>query len=216
MVLTVRDTGTGMSRNVRNRIFEPFFTTKKPGQGTGMGLAVVFGIVESHEGVITVESKVGKGSTFKIFFPCYQGAAEEQPDEGRSLPKGKEKVLLVDDEPSVVAMASETLKRLGYAVTTAGSGPEGWRMFEADPQAFDIVVTDHLMPDLTGMRLAERILAVRKDLPIILCSGYSRTASPKKAQAAGISEFLTKPVSKRELAETIRRVLDSRNRDSLS
>ncbi len=216
IVLTVRDTGKGMSKQVRDRIFEPFFTTKELGQGTGMGLAVVFGIVNSLEGAITVESKMGEGSAFKIFFPAYAGAVEEEPHQESLLPKGNEKVLLVDDEPSVVAMASETLKRLGYRVTTADGGPEGWRTFEADPHGFDLVITDHVMPDITGMRLAEKMLAVRKDLPIILFTGYSETVSPEKARAAGISGFLMKPVVKRELAETVRQVLDSRNRDSVN
>ena len=212
VVLTVEDTGTGIPKKIRDRMFDPFFTTKEQGQGTGMGLAVVFGIVKSHEGAIKVESKVGKGSTFRIFLPAYRGAAEEEPSEDASLPTGKERVLVVDDEPFVAEAASETLKLLGYETTTALSGPEGWKKFEDNPYSFDLVITDHVMPDLTGMRLAERMLAVRKDLPVILFTGYTETVSPEKAKAAGIREFLMKPVLKKKLAETVRRVLDSRNR----
>ncbi len=212
VVLTVRDTGTGIPREVRDRMFEPFFTTKEPGRGTGMGLAVVFGIVKGHEGAITVETKAGEGSAFSMFFPSCQGAAEEEPREQGALPTGKETVLLVDDEPSVVEIVSGTLKRLGYEVTTAEGGPEGWKKFKDNPHGFDLVITDQVMPDLTGMRLAERILAVRKDVPIILFTGYSETVSVEKAKAAGISELLMKPVVKRTLAETVRRVLDRRNR----
>ena len=207
-VLTVKDTGVGIPRKIRNRIFEPFFTTKEPGEGTGMGLSVVFGIVKGLGGAITVESTIGKGSTFRVFFPASEPAAEEASRRERALPTGNERVLVVDDERSVVEIASEVLKRLGYQVTTAGSGPEGWRKFENDPHGFDLVITDHVMPGITGIRLAERMLAVRKDLPVILFTGYSAMASPETAKLAGISEFLMKPVEKRRLAETVRRALD--------
>ena len=209
-VLTVKDTGTGIPKNIRDKIFEPFFTTKEPGEGTGMGLSVVFGIVKSLGGAITVESKVGKGSAFTAFFPSSEPAVEEEPRRERALPTGNERVLVVDDEHSVVEIAFHVLKRLGYQVTTAGSGPEGWRKFEDNPYGFDLVITDHVMPEITGMRLAERMLAVRKDLPVILFTGYSPTVSPERAKEAGISEFLMKPVEKRRLAETVRRVLDTR------
>jgi CheY-like chemotaxis protein len=208
--LSVRDTGPGIPKKVRTRIFEPFFTTKKAGEGTGMGLALVFGLVKGHEGAITVESEPGEGATFNIFFPAQKKKAEEETYEQDSLPRGNESILLVDDEPLVVDMAKETLQRLGYAVTTAPGGSEGWRLFELDPDGFDLVITDHVMPDMTGMRLAERILEVREDFPIILFTGYSETVSSEKARAAGISAFVMKPVAKRELAETVRRVLDKK------
>lgn len=206
--LTVRDTGTGIPEQIRDKIFDPFFTTKGPGQGSGMGLAVVFGIVKSCDGAISVESS-DKGSCFSVFFPSSRGETEEEP-AGTSLPTGRERVLVVDDEPSVVEVASLTLTRLGYRVMSAGSGPEALRKFVEDPYAFDLVITDHVMPDLTGMRLAEKILTVRADLPIILFTGYSETVSPEKARAAGISDFLMKPVAQRMMAETVRRVLDNR------
>ena len=173
-----------------------------------MGLAVVFGIVKECEGAITVESNVGKGSIFKVFFPAAEPVAEEDARKEESLPTGKERVLVVDDEPSVAEMITEMLKRLGYDVTTAGSGLEGWKKFEDSPHNFDLVITDHVMPGLTGIRLAEMMLELRKELPIILFTGYSETVSPEKAKAVGISAFLMKPVVKKTLAETVRQVLD--------
>ncbi len=214
VVLTVRDTGAGMPKQVLCRIFEPFFTTKEQGKGSGMGLAVVFGIVKAHNGAITVKSRPGKGTTFKVFFPSHQEAVQEEPIQQAALLKGTERVLVVDDEPAVVEMTSDTLKRLGYQVTTAGSGHEGWEKFEKAPGDFDLVLTDHVMPDLTGMRLAEKMLELRKDMPIILFTGYSETVSPQKAKAAGIAEFLYKPVVARDLAETVSRVLHARDRIS--
>ena len=127
-----------------------------------MGLAVVFGIVKAHNGAITVESRPGKGTTFKVFFPSHEEPSQEEPIKQAALPKGKERVLVVDDEPAVVEMTSDTLKRLGYQVTTAGSGQEGWEKFEKAPGDFDLVLTDHVMPDLTGMRLAEKMLELEK------------------------------------------------------
>ncbi len=207
--LSVHDTGTGIPKKIRDKIFDPFFTTKESGQGTGMGLAVVYGIVRSHGAAITVDSKPGKGSTFNVFFPASE-AAEAESDEGGSLPTGKERVLIVDDEPAVAEIESETLKHLGYDVTIARSGGEGWNKFEDDPRRFDLVLTDHVMPEITGMRLAERMLEVRKGLPIVLITGYGETVSPAKAREAGISALLIKPVAKKELAETVRRALDRR------
>lgn len=208
--LTVRDTGAGIPLEIRKRIFDPFFTTKQPGQGTGMGLAVVFGIVKSHQGAVTVASKIGKGSVFSVFFPLVGKAAEEQPVSEVSLPRGHEKVLVVDDEPGVVEMTAATLKRLGYSVSTAKSGSDAWKRFGRDPSRFDIVITDHVMPQITGMTLAEKMLEVRRDLPIILCTGYSEMVSEEKAKAIGISDFLMKPLVRQELADRVRRVLDAR------
>jgi PAS domain S-box-containing protein len=208
VVLAVSDTGAGMTGKVRDRIFEPFFTTKEPGQGTGMGLAVVFGIVRSHGGTVSVDSEPGKGSIFKIYLPSHDGTAREERTMDSSFPMGTERVLVVDDEPSVVEIASETLKRLGYRVTTADGGPEGWETFREEPHGFDLVITDHIMPRLTGVALAEKIQRVRQDLPVILFTGYSDAISPEKAKAKGISGFLMKPVVVRELAEEVRRVLD--------
>jgi CheY-like chemotaxis protein len=212
--LTVKDSGTGITDDVKNRMFEPFFTTKKPGEGTGMGLAVVYGIVKAHEGAVTVDTKVGKGSTFSIFFPAIEDVAEERPQKRGVIPRGKERILVVDDEPSVVKATSETLERLGYRVMTAASGAEAWKIFERVPQPFDLVITDEVMPGMSGIRLAQKILEVRPDLPIILFTGYSENVSSEEAKAAGIREFLIKPFPKHELAQTVRKVLDRTNRDT--
>lgn len=211
--LSVQDTGTGMTEKVRRRIFEPFFTTKEPGQGTGMGLAVVYGIVKNHDGAVTVGSKKGKGSTFDVFFPHTKVPARKGKEEGGSIPHGTERILLADDEPSIIEVASQTLQRLGYRVTSVRSGAEALRVFMDEPSRFDLLVTDQTMPNLTGIDLAKRILQARKDMPVILFTGYSETVSPDMAKAAGISEFIMKPISKREVAETVRRVLDSRNKN---
>ncbi len=210
--LSVRDTGTGMTDEVQRRIFEPFFTTKAAGQGTGMGLAVVYGIVKGHNGVITVESEPGTGSVFHVFLPSVEAPAGNRKEETGKIPRGMERILLVDDEPAVVEMTAQILERLGYDVTTAGSGIDAWSSFARDPYAFDLVLTDQTMPDLTGIDLAKRILDVRKDLPIILFTGYSEAVSPEMAKKAGITQFLAKPLVRQEVAETIRRALDSASR----
>jgi CheY-like chemotaxis protein len=213
VTLTVQDTGTGMTDEVRRRIFEPFFTTKKVGQGTGMGLAVVYGIVKGLGGAVTVASEPGKGSTFNVFFPCVDAQVEPQREDKGRIRGGSERILLVDDEPGIIEAASQTLERLGYRVTSVRSAPEALRVFTDEPSGFDLVLTDQTMPDLAGIDLARRILQVRKDTPVILFTGYSETVSPDTAKAAGISEFIMKPISKREAAEVIRRVLDSRNKN---
>jgi PAS domain S-box-containing protein len=207
--LTVRDTGKGMSDKIKRRIFEPFFTTKPSGQGTGMGLAVVYGIVKSHGGAITVESEPGKGSNFTVFLPHAGEQAEEEAKVRGRMPYGKERVLLVDDEEFVIEMTSQMLMNLGYEVTTARNGSEALKMFLDRPSGFDLVITDQTMPGITGVDLAEKMLEAREDFPIILFTGYSETVSPEKAKAAGIREFVMKPFTKREIAKTVRRVLDA-------
>jgi PAS domain S-box-containing protein len=206
--IRIRDTGAGIPEDIRPRIFEPFFTTKEQGEGSGMGLAVVFGIVKGHDGAITVVSRQGRGSAFSVYLPVVRSAVQEEPVQSWTLPRGKERILVIDDEPLVVEMTSETLTRLGYTVTGVESGPEGWQKYEHDPYQFDLVITDHVMPEITGMRLAAKMLEVRSDLPIILSTGYSEMVSPEKAKSAGIREFLMKPLMVQELAYIVRRVLD--------
>jgi CheY-like chemotaxis protein len=213
VTLRVRDTGTGMTEDVQKRAFEPFFTTKGTGEGTGMGLAVVYGIVKSHGGAISVKSKPGKGSMFTIFLPYADVKAGEDQEVTEDILRGNEKILFVDDEAALVEMASQMLSRLGYDVTTAGSANEALTMFLTDPHRFDLVITDQTMPDLTGIDLAQRMLEVRNGLPILLITGYSETVSAEKAKSAGISEFIMKPLAKREVAETIRRTMDRRIKD---
>ncbi|MGD0231236.1 MAG: PAS domain S-box protein [Syntrophorhabdales bacterium] len=208
VILSVKDMGTGMTDDVQKRMFEPFFTTKEAGQGTGMGLAVVYGVVKSHGGAISVQSRADEGSTFTIFLPCAEATAKEEQAETGPVPGGKERILFVDDEPAVVDMASQMLQRLGYNVTVALSGPDALKTFLDEPDRFDLVITDQTMPDLTGIELARRILEVRQDVPIVLTTGYSETVSPEKAMSAGIKEFVMKPIVKRRIAETIRAVLN--------
>jgi len=206
--LMVKDTGAGMSPEVVKRIFEPFFTTREVGKGTGMGLAVVYGIVSDLKGTITVESEPGKGSTFRVLLPK---AKIEAKEEGLSLtrtPGGKERILFVDDEEMIVEWGRTVLERLGYAVTSTTDSGEALRTFSVDPSFFDLVVTDQAMPSMSGAEFASALLLVRDDIPIILCTGHSETLSPEKAREIGVREYLAKPLSKQELAEAVRRTLD--------
>ncbi|HME44546.1 MAG TPA: ATP-binding protein [Syntrophorhabdales bacterium] len=207
--LMVKDTGTGITRDVRQRIFEPFFTTKAPGQGTGMGLAVVYGIVKSHGGAVTVQSEVGRGSTFEVYLPrAKKPEARKEEATTLELPAGTEWILFVDDEELLVEVAQGILESLGYRVTVAKHGSQAWNLFLEDPFRFDLVITDQTMPDVTGLSLARRMLSLRKDTPIIICTGYNETISADTAKEAGIRAFVMKPILRKELAETIRRVLD--------
>jgi PAS domain S-box-containing protein len=208
LVLSVADTGKGMSEAVKQRIFEPFFTTKRQGEGTGLGLSVVYGIVMAHKGAITVKSSPGKGSTFRIFLPV----AEKTPRaaaEGTSgaASAGRGRILFVDDEDSIAQMVDKMLSRLGYEVTTHTYPAEALDAFQRAPDAFDAVVTDQTMPCMTGLELARRLLDQRPDLPIVLCTGYSETVDEAAAEAAGIKAFLMKPLTRQELARSLARAL---------
>ncbi len=206
--LTIKDTGSGIAPAVQRRMFEPFFTTKEPGQGTGMGLSVVYGIVKGYHGMIEVESAPGLGSTFTVLLPQSDALAaiEEGGEEASSCP-GKEHILFVDDEPAIVEMTKTMLERTGYRVTAFTDCFEALKVFTGNPGGFDIVITDQTMPDMTGIALAREIMALRKNMPVIICTGFSETVSPELARDAGIREFVLKPVTKREMAQAIRRVL---------
>ena len=206
--LSVDDNGQGIDEAIINRIFDPFFTTKDVDKGTGMGLSVVHGIVESHQGAVTVESQVGRGSTFHVFFPAVDDKAPEIPLEYEPLPIGSERILFVDDEMVLAHMAKQMLERLGYQVSARTSSIEAFEAFRAHPDRFDLVITDQTMPNLTGEELAEKILAIRPDIPIILYTGYSTLVDEAKAKRAGISEFMLKPIEKAQLAKTIRKILE--------
>jgi PAS domain S-box-containing protein len=207
--LTVKDTGSGMPDEIRHRVFEPFFTTKERGKGTGMGLAVAYGIVKSHGGAITVQSEVGKGSTFEVYLPQIEKTESGKEETATSfLPRGIERILFVDDEELIVEMGKQMLQSLGYHVTVAQHPNDALNLFNKEPNRFDLIITDQTMPDMTGLDLAQKMLEKRKELPIILCTGHSETASPEKAQEVGIRAFVMKPVARKELAETVRRVLD--------
>lgn len=207
--LTVRDTGHGMSEGVLKRIFDPFFTTKGPGEGTGMGLAVVDGIVASHEGVVTVESRPGAGSAFHVWLPRVAAPQIEAQRVRRQMPSGTERILFVDDEDIVLRFGESTLNRLGYAITLFRDPTDALAAFQAAPQAFDLVITDQIMPNMTGYQLARAVRAMRPDIPIILFTGFSADVSDKEFQEAGIDEIVMKPVIALDLANTIRRMLDT-------
>ncbi len=205
--LTVSDTGHGMDLEVRERAFDPFFTTKKPGEGTGMGLAVVHGIVKNHEGAIILESEVGKGTTVHVFLPRIQAGEPQRDVSPRPIPTGKERILLIDDEEIQVRTVQHMLERLGYRVIAKTRATDALETFRTQPDAFDLVITDQAMPELTGADLAREILQVRPGMPVILCTGYSETLDEEEARSIGIRDFALKPLTIRDLAERIRRAL---------
>jgi len=210
--IQISDTGEGIDPKIKTRIFEPFFTTKEQGKGTGMGLAVAHGIINSHKGIITLESELHKGSIFTILLPELAGQAHSinrRPKPVKDIQTGREKILFVDDEPLLLDLGKKVLESLSYNVTEMNNSIEALELFQRDPEKFDLVITDQTMPKMTGHELAKKLIEIRPDIPIILCTGYSQTVSPEVAYATGIKEYLEKPVSKKNFAEAIRSVLDS-------
>ena len=208
MKLVVRDTGTGVSPDIIDKIFDPFFTTKKLGEGTGLGLSVVHGIVKRSGGYITVESTLDKGSTFTVYFPKVVGEEKTAAPSVDVIPTGSERVLFVDDEEAIVELSEDILAELGYEVTSRTSSKAALALVKENPSRFDLVITDQTMPEMTGVELAKEILVVRPDMPIIMCTGFSHLVDADRANAAGIKAFAMKPLTKREIARTIRKVLD--------
>jgi len=210
VVLTVEDSGKGMRKEILERIFDPYFTTKKQGEGSGLGLAVSRGIIDKCGGFVTVESVLGEGTVFQIFLPsvqenCGDTKLSESPV---ALPTGRERILLVDDEPDLVTIGSSLLARLGYHVTSEVNSAAALATFRAQPDSFDLLITDQTMPDLTGDELAKTVLKIKPAIPIILITGYSASLSPEEAYGLGIKKFMVKPVSEKDLAETVREILD--------
>ncbi len=206
--LTVSDTGHGMPAEVLERIFEPYFTTKKEGEGTGMGLSVVHGIVKGHNGDIKVYSEQGKGTTFNVYLPCIEAKAQtDDSPVADQIPKGSGNVLLIDDEEKIIEVMVQMLEYLGYSVTSFTDSPEALDSFRKNPDFYDIIITDMTMPGMTGDILARHVHAMRPGLPILLCTGYSRSVSRDQAKALGIQEFLMKPPTIGELARTVQRAL---------
>ena len=206
--LTVTDDGEGMSAEVREKIFDPFFTTKGKEEGTGLGLAVVHGIVKSCGGFITVSSEEGKGSIFNVFLPVIDSQAKPQTKFKGPLPSGSERVLFVDDEKLLVDIGKQMLERYGYRVTPRTSSVEALELFKAKPDEFDLVITDMTMPNMNGLELASEMIKLRPELPIILCTGFSETTTQAGAEAAGIKAFMLKPISRNDLICIARKVLD--------
>lgn len=208
VALSVSDTGSGIEEHLFERIFDPYFTTREVGQGSGMGLAVVHGLVKSHNGVIRVKSELNQGTTFTLYFPRLEQKPKEADKASEVLPSGDEHILLVDDEPSLVNILKRSVKQLGYSVEATTSSKEALELFKAAPEIYDLVICDQTMPEITGEGLCRELHRIRSDLPIIMCSGYSHKIDSAKARSIGIENFLMKPVSRRDLAETIRQCLD--------
>ncbi len=208
-MLSVSDNGVGISHNVMSNIFEPYFTTKDQGKGTGLGLAVVFGIVKEFKGDIKFSSKEGKGTTFNVYLPLIKNTTETfTNDRVLVLPTGTENLLLVDDEESVVRLEKQMLERLGYNVSAMSNSLEALEIFNSNPDGYDLVISDMTMPNMTGDKLAKEILAVKSDMPVIICTGFSERINKEHAEAIGVSGFLMKPVVKFEMAQMVRKVLD--------
>ena len=210
--LTISDTGHGMDQAILNRIFEPYYTTKDKQRGTGLGLSVVHGIVKSLNGEITVDSKPGEGSIFNVYLPlCVdEEIVRAEPITAEKIPVGTERILLVDDEKVLVDTVQSMIERLGYQVTIRTSSIEALEAFKHKPDAFDLIITDQTMPNMTGKDLAKKIMSIRPDIPIILCTGFSEQIDADTAKEMGISAFVLKPIVMQMIAHTIREVLDKK------
>ena len=210
--LLVRDTGGGISPEIRDKIFDPFFTTKEVGKGTGLGLSMVYSIVKSCHGGVACNSRMGEGTEFCILLPAEEGyVVQETNGSTTSVLQGNEHILLIDDEEMLIEMGQSMLERLGYHVTTRRTSLDALTTFKNQPDAFDLIITDQTMPGMTGVDLARRILQIRPNMPIILCTGYNSQVTEEIAQTAGIKGFAYKPVTKKEIGELIQRVLGERN-----
>lgn len=209
--LAVSDTGHGIEPGITDRLFDPYFTTKGPGEGTGLGLSVVHGIVQSHGGSVEVQSKLGVGTTFQIYFPRVASSASGPDSLGSEVsPIGSEHILVVDDEPALARTIALSLERLGYSVTTRTSSIDALAAFRESSEGFDLVITDQTMPNMTGVVLASQMMAMKPGVPIILCTGFGSQIDEDRALNMGIEAFLHKPVSPVEVARTIRTILDTK------
>jgi CheY-like chemotaxis protein len=210
--LSISDTGPGISPNIREKIFDPYFTTKEVGKGTGMGLAIVHGIAKGYQGFVSCHSVLGEGTVFHVYLPVI---AEPAIPETLSAPLdptqlGNERILFIDDDEILAEMGKVMLERLGYRVTVRRTSLEALSTFQNQPDQFDLVITDQTMPVMTGMDLARRMLQILPDLPIILCTGYSNLISEDEARLLGIKGFAMKPLTKKDIAQLIREILDGK------
>lgn len=209
VVLTVSDTGPGISPEVIDRIFDPYFTTKQTGKGTGMGLSIIYGIISNYDGAITVDSEPGQGASFHVYFPVIKQEASPLATETEDIPLGEERVLFIDDEELLTQMGKEMLERLGYQVTVRRNSLEALTTFQNHPEDFDVIITDQTMPEITGAELARQMLQIRPNIPIILCTGHSNQIDEQAAKELGIKEFALKPLSMSAIARLLRKVLET-------
>jgi CheY-like chemotaxis protein len=209
--LSVSDTGCGMDQRTMQKIFEPFFTTKPPGEGTGLGLSMVHGIMNSHDGAITVYSQPGEGTIFHLYFPAHNAEILVEQDLAEATPRGQgERILFVEDEEMLVQLGQKTLTELGYEVVTEKQPLAALEMVRAAPSRFALVITDQTMPGMTGIVLASKLQQIRPDLPIILTTGYSQRLTTERIEEAGIRQLLTKPISVRTLGIAVHTALTTR------
>ncbi len=208
--LSVSDTGQGMPPDIIGKIFNPYFTTKENGKGTGLGLSVIHGIVKNHRGNISVCSEPDIGTTFHVYFPLIEKDVKlPATADSQIIQTGSEHILLVDDEEPIIKMEQQMLERLGYNVTTRTSSLEALEAFRATPNNFDLIITDMTMPNMTGIKLTEKLIEIRKDIPIIICTGFSEQINDEKAKSIGIRSLVMKPIIKSDLAKKIRAALDN-------
>ncbi len=207
--LVVKDTGQGIGTDVLDRIFDPYFTTKDVGKGSGLGLSVVHGIVKGHNGHIRVESTLGKGTAFEIFFPTQDEVPDQEEKAVEHFPEGSETILFVDDEEAMVELNQQRLERFGYKVISETDASRALERFRTNPGQFDLVITDMTMPKMTGDKLAVEMLKIRPHMPIILCTGYSQKMSSHRAREIGIRKYLKKPIQMGPLTRAVREVLDA-------
>jgi CheY-like chemotaxis protein/two-component sensor histidine kinase len=212
--LTVSDTGHGIKPDLMDKIFDPFFTTKKIGEGTGMGLSVVHGIVHDLEGNIAVYSEVGKGTTFSILLPRVAEDIIVKEKQVGDIPVGNERILLVEDDVPLLAAEKELLEELGYKVTAIKSGVEALEIIKTVPDRFDIIITDFTMPKMTGVQLTKKIRANGVKYPVILCTGYGEVISAQEAKELGIGDIIKKPIDLDKIAQSIRRLIDNNSTSS--
>ena len=208
--LSISDTGCGMDARTLERIFDPYFTTKAVGKGSGLGLAVVHGIVKRQGGAITVQSEPGKGTLFCIYIPAMEATVDPIVETGQVLPTGTERILLIDDEQSIVEMETAVFEELGYDVTPVTDSLRALEIFRSRPGEFDLIITDYTMPNLTGIDLSKEIRRIEPDIPIILCTGFSEKVTEKGAMELGV-ELAMKPFSMKQIAELVRKVLPARD-----